>query len=119
MSPNGKYVAALNEDDTSVVLYDLHAHQQSELARGVALYYVCWAHDGRAVFFQDILEGSDTPIYRVQIDNHRVEHVTNVAQAFAADVVGYRLTGIAPDDAVLATIIRSNSDLYALDVDFP
>jgi Tol biopolymer transport system component len=119
VSPNGKYVAALNEDDTSVVLYDLHAHQQSELARGVALYYVCWAHDGRAVFFQDILEGSDTPIYRVQIDNHRVEHVTNFAQPFAADVVGYRLTGVTPDDAILATIIRSNSDLYALDVDFP
>jgi len=80
---------------------------------------VWWAHDGKAVFFQDILEGSDTPIYRVQIDNHRVERVTNFAQPFAADVVGYRLTGVTPDDAVLATIIRSNSDLYALDVDFP
>jgi hypothetical protein len=34
-------------------------------------------------------------------------------------VVGYRLTGLTPDDSPLATLIRSNSDLYALDVDFP
>jgi hypothetical protein len=83
VSPNGKYVAALNEDDKSVVLYDLHTHQPSELARGVGLFYVWWAHDGKAVFFQDILEGSDTPIYRVEIDNHRMERVTNFAQPFA------------------------------------
>jgi len=119
VSPNGKYVAALNEDDKSVVLYDLHTHQQSELARGVGLFYVWWAHDGKAVFFQDIFEGSDTPIYRMEINNHRVERVTNFAQPFADDVTGYLLTGVTPDNQVLATLIRSNSDLYALDVEFP
>jgi Tol biopolymer transport system component len=119
MSPDGLRVAALTETDKALVLYDLQSHRQTELARGAALYYPRWAHDGKAVFFQDIFEGSDTQIYRVPIDNHRVGRVTNFAQPFAADVTGYRLTGVTPDDQVLATLIRINSDLYALDGDFP
>jgi DNA-binding winged helix-turn-helix (wHTH) protein/Tol biopolymer transport system component len=119
VSPDGLRVAALTEDAKSVVLYDLQTHQKSEIARGAALYSPCWSHDGKAVFFQDIFQGPDQPIYRVEIVDHRVERITNLAQPLAADVAGYRLAGITPDDQVLASLIRSNSDLYALDVDFP
>src|SRR5262249_36514912 len=107
------------EGNKSVVLYDLQTHRQTVLARGVALYYPCWANDGKTVFFQDILEGSDAPIYRVRIDDQRVEQVTQLAQPLPADVTGYRLTGLTRDDAPLTSLIRSNSDLYALDVDLP
>ena len=119
MSPDGLRVAAISDDGKSVMMYDIQTHRQVELTRGAAMYSPLWAHDGREVFFQDIFQGSDQPIYRVRIADHGVERVTNFAQPFAADVTGYRLTGVTPDDHVLATLIRSNSDLYALDVDFP
>ena len=119
VSPDGRRVAALTAADKSVALFDLQTHRQTELAQGAALYYPCWSHDGREVFFQDIFEGSDQPIYRVRIADRKVERVTNFAQPFPADVEGYRLTGLTPDDSPLATLIRSNGDLYALDVDFP
>ncbi len=119
LSPDGLRVAALSESNKSLVLLDLQTHRQIELAKGAALYNPCWSHDGSAAFFQDIFAGSDQPIYRVRITDREVERVTNFAQPFAADVTGYRLTGLTPDDSPLATLIRSNGDLYALDVDFP
>ncbi len=119
LSPDGLRVAALSDTDKSLVLFDLQTHRQIELAKGAALIYPCWSHDGREVFFQDVFEGSDQPIYRVRIADRKVERVTNFAQPFPADVEGYRLTGLTPDDSPLATLIRSNGDLYALDVDFP
>ncbi|HLW80324.1 MAG TPA: hypothetical protein VKU44_12080, partial [Terriglobia bacterium] len=119
LSPDGLRVAALSESDKSLVLYDLQTHRQIELAQGAALYYPCWSHDGREVYFQDIFEGSDQPIYRVRTADRKLDRVTNFVQPFPADVEGYRLTGLTPDDSPLATLIRSNGDLYALDVDFP
>jgi DNA-binding winged helix-turn-helix (wHTH) protein/Tol biopolymer transport system component len=119
LSPDGLHAVALGDSNKSVVLYDLHTHRQSVLARGAVLYYPCWSHDGREVFYQDIFEGPNQPIYRLRLADRKVEQVTNFTQAFPADVAGYRLTGLTPDDSPLATLIRSNSDLYALDVDFP
>ena len=119
LSPDGLQVAALTEGNKSVALFDLQTHRRTELAKGAALYYPCWSHDGREVFFQDIFEGLDQPIYKVRIADRKVVRVTNFAQPFPADVVGYRLTGLTPDDSPLATLIRSNADVYALDVDFP
>jgi DNA-binding winged helix-turn-helix (wHTH) protein/Tol biopolymer transport system component len=119
VSPDGRYVAALRPDGKTLVLFDLRTDQQTVLAHGAAIAQPYWSRDGRTVIFQDIFQGTDQPIYRVRIDDRKVERVTNFAQPFAADVTGYRLTGVAPDSQVLAVLIRSNSDLYALDVDFP
>jgi Tol biopolymer transport system component/DNA-binding winged helix-turn-helix (wHTH) protein len=119
LSPDGLRVAALTDSNHSVVIFDLQTSRQIELAKGAVLSYPYWAHDGKAVFFQDVFQGSEQPIYRVRTDDRRVERVTNFAQPFASDVAGYRLTGITPNDSPLASLIRSNSDLYALDVDFP
>jgi Tol biopolymer transport system component len=119
LSPDGRQIVAISVANKSIVLYELQTHLQTDLAKGTAVVNPCWSHDGREVFFQDFLQGSDQPIYRVRIDNHRVERVTNFAQPFAADVTTFLLTGITPDNQVLAILIRSNSDLYALDVDFP
>ncbi len=119
LSPDGLRVAALSEDNRWMVLYDLQTHQRTDLAKGAALGPPCWGHNGKVVFFQDIFQGVDQPIYRVRVDDRRTERITSFAQPFAADVTGYRLAGVTPDDHVLASLIRSNSDLYALDVDLP
>jgi hypothetical protein len=65
-----------------VALFDLQTHRQTELAKGAFLYYPCWSQDGREVFFQDILEGLDQPIYKVRIADRKVVRVTNFAQPF-------------------------------------
>jgi hypothetical protein len=33
--------------------------------------------------------------------------------------IGYLLAGLGPDDAPVATVIYTNSDIYALGVDLP
>ncbi len=48
---------------------DLQTRRQTELAKGAAVVDPYWSHDSREVFFQDVREGSNEPIYRVRIDN--------------------------------------------------
>ena len=73
----------------------------------------------RYVYFQDLEEGEDQPIYRINVRNLKLERVASRKQLLRADVTGYGLSGLTPDDSPLATLVRSNCDIYALDVDLP
>jgi DNA-binding winged helix-turn-helix (wHTH) protein/Tol biopolymer transport system component len=118
VSPDGLHVAANSVSSSSIVLYDVQSHHKTELAEGAALVDPVWSNDSRTVYFQDILQGSDQPIYRVRIDNKKVERLSSL-QPLPADVTSYRLDAVTSDNQLLVLLNRNNSDLYALDVDFP
>jgi hypothetical protein len=46
-------------------------------------------------------------------------HVRTMQSALRADVLSYSLTGLTPDGSPLASLVRSNSDIYALELDLP
>ena len=55
----------------------------------------------------------------MRVRDLRVEQITSARQTFGADVLGYRLTGLTPDGSPLASLLRRNSDMYALELDLP
>jgi hypothetical protein len=55
----------------------------------------------------------------VRISNRKIERIATSRQILRADVTNINFLGLAPDGSPLATLLHSNSDIYALDVYFP
>jgi len=49
----------------------------------------------------------------------RPERMLSAKQIPQSNSVGYALAGLAPDDAPIAMVIYTNSDIYALEVELP
>ena len=118
-SPDSRYLAATGRDGFKIQLLDLQTGQWSLLASGTGLGVPLWSRDSQYVLFQEVLGGPEQPVYRVSIRSRKIEKMAGASQIPQSNVTGYVVTGLAPDDAPVATVLRSNSDIYALDLDLP
>ncbi len=119
-SPDGKYAAASDEVRHKLVLFNFARQQWSDLADGAPYGWgIRWSSDSRYVYYQHWVQGEEQPIFRVRISDRKVEQITSARQILRADVLGYAMTGLTPDNSPLASVIRSNSDVFALDLDLP
>jgi len=118
-SPDGRYVAGLREGGTQVVLFDMHSHRWTRLADGANYGIPFWTRDSHYFYFQEVMGDADQPIFRVNVATRAVERMMSSQQLPQSGFSGYTLTGLTPGDAPIATVLRSNGDLYALDVDLP
>jgi len=118
-SPDGKYLAAVGGKDRRLMLFDFQSQRWTELAHGDSLWVPpYWSRDGKYVYAHD-LSGEAQPLFRVRISDHKVEVITTWNQFNRADAKAYSLAGLTPDGSPLVSLIRSQDDIYALDVDFP
>jgi Tol biopolymer transport system component len=118
-SPDPRYIAATNEEGSQIRLFDFRTRQWTPLAAGVGLGPPFWSRDGKYVYYQDAFLSADQPISRVRIGDRKIERMASARQLLQSNVTGYVFCGLAPGDAPIASVIRSNADLYALDVDLP
>ena len=119
-SPDGKYLAISDQKNMKLMLLDWDRQEWSILADGLPYGWgIRWAADGRYVYYQHLYEGEEQPIYRVRVSDRKVEQITSARQILRADVLGYSMTGLTPDDSPLASLIRRNSDVYALELELP
>jgi Tol biopolymer transport system component len=118
-SPDPRYIAATNAAGSQIRLFDFRTRQWRPLATGIGIGPPFWSRDGKYVYYQDAFAGADQPVFRVRIGDRRIERVVSSRQLLQSNVTAYVLCGLAPGDAPIASVIRSNSDLYALDVDLP
>jgi Tol biopolymer transport system component len=118
-SPDPRYIAATNAAGSQILLFDFRTRHWTPLATGLGLGPPFWSRDGQYVYYQDLNADVEMPVFRVGIGNRRIERVVSSRQLLQSNVTGYVLAGLAPGDAPVASVIRSNSDLYALDVDLP
>jgi len=119
-SPDGRYLVAQTRDDRKLMLFDSQSRQWSELAHGEVLRApVLWSRDSKYAYSQDVSEGASQPIFRVRISNLKIERIATFEQILRADVRNYVLTGLAPDDSPLVSLVLSYSDIYALDLNLP
>ncbi len=118
-SPDPRYIAATNSAGSQILLFDFRTRQWTPLATGVGLGPPFWSRDAKYVYYQDALAGMEQPVFRVKIANRRCERIVSSRQLLQSNVTAYILAGLAPGNAPIASVIRSNSDLYALDVDLP
>jgi len=101
------------------MLFDFAAQKWSELADGLPYGWgIRWSSDSKYVYYQH-MNSEEQPIFRVRISDHKVEQVTSAHQLFRADVLSYAMTGLTPDNSPLASLVHTNSDVHALELDLP
>ena len=119
-SPDGKYAAASDQANHKLMLFEFARERWSELADGTPYGWgIRWSSDSRYVYYQHTDQAEEQPIFRVRISDHMVEQITSARQILRADVLGYSMTGLAPDNSPLASLIRKNSDIYVMQLDLP
>jgi len=119
-SPDGNRLAAISVDDHRLGLFDFSSQTWRKLPRAsVFADRLFWSHDGAYFYHQDLLASPEQPIFRVRVSDLKVERVTNLKGPLPPGVTKVIFAGLTPDDTPLAALVRANSDIYALDVDFP
>jgi DNA-binding winged helix-turn-helix (wHTH) protein/Tol biopolymer transport system component len=116
-SPNPQYLAALGQG--SLQLFDFKTGQWTPLASGAGLGVPFWSRDGQYVYYQEVLGSPEQPIFRVQIHTRKIDRMMDSSRIPQSNLTGYGLSGMAPGDEPVATVARTNSDIYALDLELP
>ena len=116
-SPDPRYIAA--STGAQILLFDFHTRQWTLLSTGTGLGPPHWSHDAKYVYYQEVFGGVEQPVVRVRIADRKMERVMGSRQFLQSNVITYALSGLAPGDEPVASIRRTNSDLFALDVDLP
>ncbi|HEV2492790.1 MAG TPA: winged helix-turn-helix domain-containing protein [Terriglobia bacterium] len=119
LGPGARYAAAVTEDARQLMLYDFRSRRWVKLAGGDGIFNARWTQDDKYVYYQDLYGGLDQPVSRVRVADRRVERVTSPKLDLPVDVTAFALIGLTPDGSPLVSLGRSNSDIYALDLDLP
>ena len=62
----------------------------------------------------------EQPVYRAHVPDGRTEKVATSARFQRSDVFhGYLFQALTPEDAPLVSLLRNNSDVHALELEFP
>jgi DNA-binding winged helix-turn-helix (wHTH) protein/Tol biopolymer transport system component len=119
-SPDGMHATASDEANRRLMIFDFAQQRWSTLAEGVPYGWgIRWSSDSRYVYYQHVDEGEEQPLFRVRVSDRHVERITSARQILRSDILSYTMTGLTPDNAPLVSLVRRNSDVYALELDLP
>jgi Tol biopolymer transport system component len=117
MSGDGRYICAIANGHTKLMLFDTQNSHWSTLSEGEELGYNEWSHDGKYIYLRENWGGAGE-LARVRIKDRVVEHVLSLKD-FPQRDDGFALwIGLTPDDAPLLMRDRSVQEIYALDLNF-
>ena len=117
VSPDGRYLSALNQNQTQLMLYDFRTNRWSSLTEGELIGLNEWSRDGKYIYFRES-GGGTAEVLRIRMPGRAVEPVLSLkdfpqpADMFAAWI------GLSPDGAPLLMRDRSVQEIYALDLRF-
>jgi Tol biopolymer transport system component len=115
-SPDGRRIAVC--DGRKVGVVDPVSKQSASLATGKEIQFFRWSRSGNSIDYQELGE-AEQPIFRVRLRDRKVERIASSHQIPQSDLTGYSMVGLAPDDAPVAFVMRTNSDIYSLELDLP
>jgi eukaryotic-like serine/threonine-protein kinase len=118
MFAGGRYLGALSEDLTQVMLFDFQTHEWKEIAHGKSLIHLERSADAKYVYFQAIFEKGE-PVYRIHAGDWKVERVMSFESLLETEVARCRFIGVLQDGSPMVLAIRGGYDIYALDLDLP
>ena len=110
-SRDGRYVAALTGDSSTLMIMDSKTQQWSALAKGT-FGWPNWSRDSQHVYLLDF-KGKGA-VLKVGVEDHKSEKVVDLKDLVTAGRFGGSLS-IAPDDSPLLLRDRGTQDVYALD----
>jgi len=117
-SPDGRYIAAVDEAKHRLFSYDVQKSTWSLLASGGLLESLHWAHDSSAIYFQDQIDGQEF-IFRGNVASRKVERVLGFSELLRGSATHCFFSGIGRDGSFYVMIERGLTDIYSLDLDLP
>lgn len=117
-SPDGRFLAAVSVDSTTVKILDLKTRRWIEAGHGRVIPIVVWSPDS-ALYFQDLLQPGE-PVYRVQPGVSGAQPVYSFEDILQVDgAIRCQFEGFAPDGSLLVQVSLGGGDVYALTVNRP
>ncbi len=119
-SPNGRYIAALSPDNTTLKLFDFHTQKWSNwlVETASTVGYPVWSKDSQYIYFDDLVNG-DESIRRVKVGEHQPE-LSTVLSAIDRYPGGLGpWIGRAPDGSWMFVRDRSTQEVYQLSMELP
>jgi len=119
ISPDRRYIIAIEKNSHSLVLYDMSSHTTRPLAEWAD--YPRWSQDGKAVYFTNIYfspKGRAGGICRWTPSTNKLETLLKFPDFLLAGAYGVTFA-LTPDNSIVLLKDVSNRDLYSLDLDLP
>ncbi len=116
VSPDGRYIAALSQKDSNMMLLDTKTQKWEELCNDYS-GYPSWSRDGRFLYFQDWNRGSGLPsrVLRARISDRKLETVVDLKTLDRLSIGTYMSwSGLAADDSVLLARDNSTQEIYSV-----
>ena len=118
-SPNGRYLAALAPDNTTLRLYDFKEQKWSKWATSAgAVNYPLWAKDSESLYFDDLVDGAET-IRQVKVGRMEAEKVMEVGSLDRYMGALGLWSGRAADGSWMFVRDKSTQEVYQLSLELP
>ena len=119
-SPDGRYLAALTRDSSTLMLYDFHSQKWSRwLTERGNIAYPSWTADSAYMYFDNFLTDHPTA-RRVKLGAAQSEELFSLSELprFQGMFSGV-WSGLAPDNSRLYARDLSTQEIYSLEVQLP
>jgi Tol biopolymer transport system component len=119
-SPDGRYLAALSRDSSTLMLYDFRAQKWSKwLSERGNIAYPSWTKDSTYIYFDNFLTDHPTA-RRVKLGAAQSDELFSLSDLprFQNMVSGV-WSGLSPDNSRLYVRDLSTQEIYALDLQVP
>ena len=117
-SPNGRFLAAVAEDSSTLKLYDIKKKQWTEVVRGKLISIPVWTADSRYLYAQDVLEPGE-PVYRFLAAHPAKERFYSFEDLLQTGVLRCGFAGFAPDGSMVVRLSRGGGNLYRIQLELP
>jgi Tol biopolymer transport system component/DNA-binding winged helix-turn-helix (wHTH) protein len=117
-SPDGRYIAALDETKRGLVIYDVRKGKWFPLVTGGLLGSLQWTQDASAIYFQDQLEEEES-VYLANIGTRQTKKITGFGEKLRGSATHCYFSGVGNDGSIYVMVERGLTDIYALDLELP
>jgi Tol biopolymer transport system component len=119
-SPDGRHIAALSPDNTTLMLFDFGTQAWSTWLKESAgsVSYPVWSADGRYLYFDDLVNGTEA-IRRMKIGGSAPEEVYELETFDRYPGALGLWSGRTPDGSWMFVRDRSTQEVYQLSMELP
>jgi Tol biopolymer transport system component len=119
-SPDGRYIAALSTDFTTLMLYEVKTKKWSKWIQepAGAVSYPIWAADSQSIYFDDLVNGAEA-IRRVKVGENSAEEIFMIGSFDRYPGALGLWFGQAPDGSWMFVRDRSTQEVYQLSMELP
>jgi Tol biopolymer transport system component len=118
-SPDGRYIAALSENNAQLLLFDFQSQKWSKwLTSQGAVNYPVWSADSKSICFDDFVTGAEA-IRRVKVGESEPEQVFELGSIDRYLGALGPWSGRAADGSWMFVRDRSTQEVYQLSLELP